>query len=95
MRQATKAIPAIKMAPPTPTTTPIIVFFVPVLSPLLVLEPLSLRLGEVEEVPGAALVVELVAWAVLVSISVVTPPAGRVVVVDFGGSVVLEDDVGG
>jgi hypothetical protein len=96
MRQATKAIPAIKMAPPTPTTTPMMVFRVPVLSPLLVLEPLSLRLGEVEE-PEAALDVELgvSGSAVLVRTSVVTPPAGREEVVLSGGTDVVVDDVGG
>lgn len=100
MRQTAKAIPAIKMAPPTPTTTPIMVFLVPVLSPLLVLEPLSLRLGVVE-VPAAALLVELAGsgLAVAVTCSVVTAPAGsevevvsgatEVVVDVFGGSVVL------
>lgn len=44
--QATKATPARIIAPPTPTTTPMIVFFADVLSPLLVVEVPELREGD-------------------------------------------------
>lgn len=54
--QATKATPARRIAPPTPTTTPIMVFLALLLNPLLEPEEPELREGDellVEEVKGA------------------------------------------
>ena len=47
--QATKATPARRIAPPTPTTTPIMVFLALLLNPLL--EPEEPELREGDEVP--------------------------------------------
>lgn len=47
--QATKATPASRIAPPTPTTTPMMVFLALLLNPLL--EPEELELREGDEVP--------------------------------------------
>lgn len=62
--QATKAIPARRIAPPTPTTTPIMVFLALLLNPLLEPEEPELREGDevlVEEVKGP---VDVEAWVV-------------------------------
>lgn len=65
--QATKATPARRIAPPTPTTTPMMVFLALLLNPLL--EPEEPELREGDEVP-----VEEVEDADDVEVCVVTTP---------------------
>lgn len=76
--QATKAIPAIRIAPPTPTTTPMIVFFAVELNPLLEPELPELRAGDevLEAADEVALEVKVVATS--------DPPEVIVVVTTVG-----------
>ena len=104
MRKATKPRAANAMKPPTPTTTPMMVFLVLGFKPLLPEEPLSARegvvLGEADELVDESLDEELLvvvddvvgAWVVLVGGAVLEVFEG-LEVVDEESELVFEVDV--
>jgi hypothetical protein len=71
--QATKPTPARRIAPPTPTTTPMMVFFALLLRPVLELEDPELRAGDavLEVEDEVALDVKVCATTVPLMVSVV------------------------
>jgi len=90
--QATKAKPAKIIAPPTPTTTPMIVFLAEVLRPELPESPLELRAAEVVAGTGVEEVYVCATVLPLTYLTVVITTGERVL--EGGAEVVVEELAG-